>query len=192
MDPVFFFFVKTFFLLATTSGYPAPPPAHTHTTPPTPMSLWNSSRITARVLFIPILRLLRHLAVAPLPGPLCPLPALLINRRWYWWELNAGKWLPVKAPRTPASHPARYRAQAWLACWPFSRPVNRPLCSLACPVLHSVCPSFCLSMILFFSIPMSALVLSISRPSWQPWCFTPMRARSVFFFFYLTFWYLYI
>lgn len=137
------------------------PPTHTHTAPPTPMSLWNSSRIIACVLFLPILRLLRHLAVAPLPAPLCPLPALLINRRWYWWELNAGKWLPVKAPRTPASRPARYRAQAWLACWPFTRPVNRPLCSLACLVLHSVCPSICLSMILFLSVPTSALVLSI-------------------------------
>lgn len=125
------------------------------------MSLWNSSRIIARVLFIPILCLLRHLAVAPLPSPRCPLSALLINRRWYWWELNAGKWLPVKAPRTPASHPARYRAQAWLACWPFTRPVNRPLCSLAGPVLHPVCPSICLSMILFLSVPTSALVLSL-------------------------------
>lgn len=148
------------------------------------MSLWNSSRIIARVLFIPILCLLRHLAVAPLPSPRCPLSALLINRRWYWWELNAGKWLPVKAPRTPASHPARYRAQAWLACWPFTRPVNRPLCSLAGPVLHPVCPSICLSMILFLSVPTSALVLSLfffllPRPSWQPWCFTLVRARSV-------------
>lgn len=112
-----------------------------------------------------------HSVPSPTPGrcpplsPLCPLPALLtsplINRRWYWWELNAGKWLPVKAPRTPASHPACNRIQAWLACWPFTMPVNRSLCSFAGPVLHSVSPSICLPIILFLSVPTSALVRSL-------------------------------
>lgn len=122
------------------AGLTAPPPPPPHCPP-----LWNSSRITARALFIPILCLLQHLAVAP-PGPPCPLPAHpsspLINRPWYWWELNAGKWLPVKAPRTPASHPACNHIQAWLAC--------RPL-TAACELVP-----------LFFSWPSPSLRLSIS------------------------------
>lgn len=51
----------------------------TNSHPPSPLLLllgWNSSRITACVLFIPILFLLQHLAVAPPLSPLCPLPAL--------------------------------------------------------------------------------------------------------------------
>lgn len=52
----------------------------TTTSPPPPLLLlplgWNSSRITACALFIPILCLLRHLAIAPPPSPPCPLPAL--------------------------------------------------------------------------------------------------------------------
>lgn len=66
-----------------------------------------------------------------------PSPSL-INRSWYWWELNAGKWLPVKALGAAASHPACNPMQAPFACQPLAGSVNRPLCASAGRVLQLV------------------------------------------------------
>ena len=170
-----------FFEQCRTSSYP----------PPLLLPLgWNSSRITARALFIPILCLLRHLAIAPpptppssLPSPCSPLQSL-INRSWYWWELNAGKWLPVKPLHAPASHPACDHIQAWLACQPLTMPCESvPLC------LSWLNPSLCLSVCLFIyhsSSPpplqfpcLHSFFWGFQDLPWQHYCFTFVPVLSV-------------
>lgn len=62
----------------------------------------------------------------------------LINRPWYWWKVIADKWLPMKAPHTPASDSAGSNGAAWLVCPSLSTPVKQFLCLSVGPDLHSI------------------------------------------------------
>lgn len=99
----------------------------------------------------------------------------LINRSWYWWEMNAGKWLPVKPLHAPASLRAYKPIQGWFACQPLTRLVNQSLCSSAGWVpqfmvylwrfAFSLFPCLCLIFVRIFPL---ALLFYLGSPSLPP------------------------